>query len=356
MFNPSRLTLARKRRRYSKKELAEEIGVTPHSVLRYESGKIAPTREIELRLSKALEFPIDFFSGHDLDELGLEGASFRSLSSISAKDRDSALAAGSLSFMFADWVEERFELPKPDLLDLGDDTPEVAARSLREHWGLGEKPIRNMVALLEARGVRLFSLAENTVTVDAFSVWRREMPFVFLNTIKTAERSRYDAAHELGHLVLHLEGGSKGRSAEHEANQFASAFLLPQADVVATIPRVHTLNQIIEAKKRWAVSVMALLHRLRRLEIMSDWQYRMFCIDATSLGYRREEPFGIVRERSVVWQKVLTMLWSERVTKAEIAKDLNIPTEEIENFLFGLASEPLEGQAVESRPPLRLVP
>ncbi|MDE0051239.1 MAG: XRE family transcriptional regulator [Rhodospirillales bacterium] len=356
MFNPSRLTLARKRRRYSKKELAEAIGVTPHSVLRYESGKIAPTREVELRLSKVLDFPIVFFSGHDVDELGVEGASFRSLSSISAKDRNSALAAGSLAFMFADWVEERFDLPKPDLLDLGDDTPEIAARSLREHWGLGERPVKNMVELLEAKGVRLFSLAENTVTVDAFSVWRREVPFVFLNTVKTAERSRYDAAHELGHLVLHLEGGPTGRAAEHEANQFASAFLLPEADVVATIPRVHTLNQVIEAKKRWAVSVMALLHRLRRLEIMSDWQYRMFCIDATSLGYRREEPFGISRERSVVWQKVLTMLWSERVTKVEIAKDLQMPTEEVENFLFGLASETIEEQAVELRPPLRLVP
>ena len=355
MFNPSRLTLARKRRRYSKKKLAEAVGVTPHSVLRYESGKIAPTGEVALRISEILDFPLGFFYGEDVDELGAQAASFRSLSSISAKDRDSALAAGSLSFMFADWVSERFDLPEPDILDLGGDTPEIAARSMREHWGLGERPIKDMVRLLEAKGVRLFSLAENTVTVDAFSIWREEIPYVFLNTVKTSERSRYDVAHELGHLVLHREGGPTGRSAEHEANQFASAFLLPEADVVATIPRVHTLNQVIEAKRRWAVSVMALLHRLRRLEIMSDWQYRMFCIDATSLGYRREEPFGVGRERSVVWQKVLTMLWSERVTKADIARDLYVTPDEIENLLFGLAGEPPEEQAADARSPLSLV-
>ncbi len=355
MFNPLRLTLARKRRRFSKKELAEAVKVTPHSILRYESGAISPTDEVVARLSIALNFPVSFFFGTDVEELHETAASFRSLSSISAKERDAALAAGSLSFMFSDWVVERFELPEPDLLDLGGDTPEIAARSLREKWGLGERPINNMVRLLEAKGVRLFSMAENTMTVDAFSVWRTETPFIFLNTMKTAERSRFDAAHELGHLVLHREGGSKGRAAEHEANQFASAFLLPEADILAALPRVHTLNQVIEAKKRWSVSVMALLHRLRHLEIMSDWQYRMFCINATNLGYRRSEPFGIAREHSIVWEKVLTALWNERITKSDIAIDLGLPSDEIENLLFGLTGEPSGEKLLDSRPPLRLI-
>ena len=356
MFNPSRLTLARKRRRFSKKELAEAVGVTPHSVLRYETGEIEPTDEVIARLSDTLKFPADFFFGADIDDIHQDAASFRSLSSISAKDRDAALAAGSLAYILSDWVEERFDLPRPDLLDLGGDKPEIAARSLREKWGLGEQPIKNMAHLLEAKGVRLFSLAENTMTVDAFSVCRGETPYVFLNTMKTAERSRHDAAHELGHLVMHREGGTKGRAAEHEANEFASAFLLPTADVIATLPRVHTLNQVIEAKKRWAVSVMALLHRLRFLEIMSDWQYRMSCIDATGLGYRRAEPFGVTRERSVVWQKVLTTLWGERITKAEIARDLRVVPDEIENLLFGLSGgSPGEQAPGMKPPPLRLI-
>ncbi len=355
MFNPSRLALARKRRRYTKKGLAEAVGVTPRSVLRYEAGKIAPTKEVTARLSQILDFPEQFFRDDDIDELNAEAASFRSLSSISARDRDSALAAGSLSFLLADWVLEKFDLPEPDLLDLGGDTPEIASRSLREYWGLGERPISNMIHLLEAKGVRLFSIAENTATVDAFSVWRGETPYIFLNTMKTGERSRYDAAHELGHLVLHREGGTKGRAAEHEANNFASAFLLPEADIIATLPRVHTLNQVIEAKKRWSVSVMALLHRLRRLEIMSDWQYRMFCIDATRLGYRRAEPFGIGRERSVVWQKVLTMLWNERVTKADIAEGLHITPDEAENLLFGLTGQPTGERVAEVDSAVRLV-
>ncbi len=355
MFTPSRLTLARMRRRLSKKELAEAMGLTPHSILRYEIGESGPTDDIVGRLAKSLGFPEGFFHGPDIDPPPEDAASFRSMSAMSAKERDAALAAGAIAYIVSDWVGQHFDLPKPDILDVSGDTPEVAAVSLREKWGLGEQPIKNMAHLLEAKGVRLFSMAENTLTVDAFSVWRGETAYVFLNTMKSAEHSRHDAAHELGHLALHRHGGPRGREAEDQANAFAAAFLMPLADVIATLPRVHTLNQIIEAKKRWGVSVMSLIHRLNRLGIMSPWQYRMFCRDATEKGYRRAEPLGMAREHSVVWQKVLTTLWTERTTKADIAKALYLPEEEIENLLFGLAGGPPGEAEAAVRPPLRLI-
>jgi Zn-dependent peptidase ImmA (M78 family)/DNA-binding XRE family transcriptional regulator len=355
MFSPTRLTVARTRRRLTKKDLAEAVGVTAHAILRYESGENVPTDEVVDRLTRALDFPRDFFFQAEVDSPQEEAASFRSMSAISAKERDAALAAGTIAFILSDWVEERFDLPMTDLLDLSGDAPETAAQSLREKWGLGEQPIKNMVHLLEAKGVRVFSMAENTLTVDAFSLWRGDRPYVFLNTVKTAEHARFDAAHELGHLVLHKHGGPRGRAAEDEANLFAAALLMPAADVIATLPRVHTLNQVIEAKRRWSVSAIALLHRLNKLKAMSDWQYRMFCIDATERGFRRAEPFGIAREQSVVWQKVLTALWNERVTKAEVANSLCIPVSEVENLLFGIAGLSSKEPSISVRPPLRLV-
>ncbi|MBB6013275.1 Zn-dependent peptidase ImmA (M78 family)/DNA-binding XRE family transcriptional regulator [Aquamicrobium lusatiense] len=340
MLTPGRLSLARKRRGLTKKGFAEELGVAPHTVLRYESGEISPPPETIERIARILDFPESFFSSPDVDEVVADAASFRSLTSMTAKDRDAALAAGTLAYILSDWVDENFSLPEPELVDLKGETPEVAARSLRQEWGLGEQPIKNTVHLMEAKGVRVFSLVENTRTVDAFSVWRGGRPFVFLNMMKTAEHSRFDAAHELGHLVLHKHGGPSGRKAEEEANRFASSFLMPAADVLARIPRVHTLNQIVEAKKRWSVSVMAMIYRLHALKVISDWQYRMFCIQASDLGYRTSEPFGIPREQSLVWHKVLTALWTERVTKKEIAERLAVPVGEIENLLFGLATNP----------------
>lgn len=339
MFNPGRLRLARRRRGLTKKGLAERIGVTPHAILRYEIGENEPSEENLKAIAECLRFPIGFFFGTDLYEPQEGAASFRSLTAMSAKDRDAALAAGSLSFLLVDWIEQRFELPDPSLEELSGESPEVAARSLREKWALGEKPIGNMVKLLESKGVRVFSLAENTQTVDAFSLWREDKPYIFLNMMKSAEHGRHDAAHELGHLVLHKHGGPTGRRAEDEANHFASSFLMPAADVLANATAVYRLNQIVEMKKRWSVSVMSLTRRLAKLGVISDWQYRMFCIQATDLGYRTAEPFGIEREQSVIWQMVLTELWKEKITKAKIAEMLDLPVEEIENLLFGLATK-----------------
>jgi Zn-dependent peptidase ImmA (M78 family)/DNA-binding XRE family transcriptional regulator len=347
MFTPGRLSLARKRRGLTKKRLAELVGVTPRTILRYEIGEIAPQEDTEAKIAAVLGFPATFFHADDVDELSTDAASFRSLTAITAAERDAALAAGSVAFLLSDWIDQRFDLPTSNLVDLFDSSPEAAARALRQEWALGERPITNMVHLLEAKGVKVFSLSENTRTVDAFSLWRSERPYVFLNMMKTPEHSRFDAAHELGHLVLHRHGGPKGRRAEDQANLFASSFLMPAGDVVATIPRVHTIHQVVEAKKRWKVSAMALIHRLHKVGALSPWQYRMFCIQAADLGYRTAEPFSIAREQSVVWQKVLTALWKERVTKDDIAQALHVPAQEIENLLFGLANMLSQDRAPE---------
>ncbi|MET9565773.1 ImmA/IrrE family metallo-endopeptidase [Streptomyces tauricus] len=74
---------------------------------------------------------------------------------------------------------------------------------VRTRWDLGQAPAPNMVHLLEAHGVRVFSLPPDSLEVDAFAVWRSGVPFVFLHTLKTVERARFFAAHELGHLVMH---------------------------------------------------------------------------------------------------------------------------------------------------------
>src|SRR3546814_6955040 len=116
-----------------------------------------------------------------------------------------------------------------------------------------------MIKLLESKGVHVFSLAEDTKNVDAFSCWRNGQPFVFLNTFKSAERSRFDAAHELAHLVLHRHGGPQGREAETEANQFASAFLMPHADLVSTLPYVSSIDQILRRSEEHTSELQSLM-------------------------------------------------------------------------------------------------
>ncbi len=236
-FNPRRLSLARKRRRLTAKALAEKTGLAADTISRLENDENKPDDKTVARLSQILGFPLEFFFDPDPEDLDTGAVSFRSFSKMSARERDAAVAAGSLGLQLGAWVEERFTLPAPNLLDLSHETdPYAAASYMRQFWGLGERPIGNLMGLFEKNGIRLFSLSENTAAVNAFSFWRDKKPFVFLNNFKTAESSIFDACHELGHLVLHKHGDPKEtRSAEREANAFASAFLMPANDVRSRI-------------------------------------------------------------------------------------------------------------------------
>lgn len=337
MFNYKRLSLARKRRRLTGKKLAELASISAITISRLENGGNQPDDDTVAKLAMALGYPIAFFFEDDPEEINSNAVSFRSLTKMSAKERDAAIAAGSLGLQLSDWMDCEFHLPEANILDLSYETdPETAARSLRQFWSLGEQPISNVVGLLEVNGIRIFSLAENTATVDAFSFWRNERPFIFINNFKTAEHSIFDAAHELGHLALHRHAGAQSsRLAEREANQFASAFLMPANDVRARMPRFITVDTIIEAKKRWRVSAMAMAYRLHALGLLSDWQYKSACIELGRRGFRSGEPEGIKRETSRIWQKILTQLWTERRTKSEISERLNIPLDELDGLIWG---------------------
>jgi len=340
MFNARRLTLARQRRRLTARALAAETGLAADTISRLEKGSNQPDESTVAKLAAVLGFPTAFFYDCDPEDIDTGAVSFRSFSKMSAKERDAAVSAGSLGLQLNAWVEERFGLPDPDLLDLSYETdPEAAAVSLRQYWGLGERPISNMLALIEAKGVRVFSLSENTASVNAFSFWRDNRPFVFLNNFKTAESSIFDTAHELGHLIMHKHGEPTGlRSAEREADRFASAFLMPANDVRARVPRPVTINTVLQAKGRWRVSAMALSYRLMSLRLLSDWQYKSLCIELSKRGYRSSEPNGVDRETSPTWLKVLSLLWAERMTKAQIAEHLNLPLDELEGLIWNLAA------------------
>lgn len=347
MFNHKRLSLARKRRRLTAKGVAELAGVTPMTISRLENGENQPDDATVDSLAMALNYPRDFFFQDDPEEVDVDSVSFRSLSKLSVRERDAALAASSLGLQLTSWVEDKFRLPTTNLIDLSHETnPEAAARYLRQFWALGERPIGDMISLFETHGIRVLSLSENTASVDAFSFWRDDKPYIFLNNFKTAERSRFDAAHELGHLVLHRHGGPKPtRAAEREADSFASAFLMPAMDVKSRFTGGATIRTILKGKFRWRVSAMALAFRLNALGKLSEWQYKKICIELGRRGFRTGEPDGIDRETSVIWRKVLAQLWAERTTKNDIAHQLHIPLDEVEGLIWGLAGAPSQPNA-----------
>lgn len=358
--------LARKRRGLSKAALSKTINISLRSLGYYEAAAKEPSEETVRILAQALNFPESFFYADDVDELSCDGASFRSLSKMSASLRDMALASGSLAVSLDKWISQRFSLPEPRVPSLRGLDPETASQALRVEWRIGERPVTNMTHLAESKGVRIYSLPIESSDVDAFSIWHKRTPYIFLNPLKSGERGRMDIGHELGHLTLHGLGGPSSRQAEFEADRFASAFLMPAADVIANIPRHISIETIHKLKSRWKVSAMALVFRLKVLDVLSEWQYRTFCIELSKSGYRSGESGGIVRESSQIIGKVFEILRNEGTTRNAIARNLAVSPSVLNGLVSGLVISSVVDTIPTSKtvsmesstqefPPLRLV-
>ena len=351
MFTPSRLALARKRRGISAIELARRADLTAQSISNFERGQSVPSDDALLRIADALQFPMQFFSRSDIDHVQIDQVSFRARSRIPAGARDATLSAATLAVELNAWIDVRFRLPAPSLPTLERHSPQEAAVYVRAKWGLDERaPAPNMVHLLESKGVRVFSLAPEFSEVDAFSFWDHGTPFVLLNTMKTGERGRFDAAHELGHLVLHGHNGCPDwdKDVERDANTFASNFLMPHLGVRIQLPANPTTDQIIRAKPHWRVAAMALAYRANDLGLFTEWNYRRCLIELAKLGFRTGEPRGIQREASQLLEKVFRGLREKNIPPSDAARDLGISTADLSMLVFGLMMVGVKGSGESS--------
>jgi len=335
-FNPARLLLARERRGLFRKEFAARCEVTPQTVSNWESGTTTPESDSIARIASELGFQEVFFFLQGFDRLPEGAANFRARTKITARQKHAALAAGDLARELAGWIEARFELPPVRLPDLQGQSPELAARIIRTEWLLGQHPIPNIIHLLESRGVLVFSLAQDCHELDAFSFWSDVRPIVLLNTMKSPERSKIDAAHELFHLVAHKE--ETGKQEEQDADEFAGELLMPREDVKNQIPRVLSLHQLVQAKQRWGVSLSSLVYRLHKIGRITEWQYRTLFVELSKRGYRTAEPNSSPREVSTLLTKVFESLRATGVTPRRVAADLGWSVEHLNELLFGLGA------------------
>lgn len=335
-FAPGRLTIARQRRAMYKQDLAALIGVSDQAITAFEKGDRRPLPETVERMAFALRFPFGFFFDSDVEPIEPQVPSFRSRRSMGRRLRDKVLAMGTIAAdIIYPAISKRFTLPKVDIPNLAGEGPDAAAEILREYWKLGYGPIDNMVYLLEAKGARVMWLNEPAPELDAFSLWRSGEPFVMLNLHKTAgDRGRYDAAHELGHLVLHRDADIVGdRQTEKEADQFAAAFLLPAQQFSKESPRQPILTHFFPLKQRWGVAIAAMVRRSRDVGVFTEWDYICACKEISRNGWRTGEPVPILREESQVYRMIFAKLAGKGTSPQDFAREVNLHVMELADVI-----------------------
>jgi Zn-dependent peptidase ImmA (M78 family) len=332
------------------KDLAACFSYTAQTISNWETGETAPSDRDVAKLVEITGFTRDFFFMPDVEPLHEDAVSMRARSRVPAKKKRSALAAGSTARELADYIEKKFELPEVDLPDLRGQPPDLVADLIRAEWMLGDKAIPNMIKVLESRGILVFSLAQDVRELDAFSFWSNGRPIVLLNTMKSAERSRFDAAHELFHLLCHHERTDKRE--EEEADRFAGALLMPKGDLLRNVP-LRSLPILIQAKRRWGVSAVAYIYRLRELKLLTEWQYRLLFTEASKRGYRTTEPNPMPeRERSTILAQVFAALEAGGTKLTSVATTLGWSRPHLDELIFGLGAAmlPVEGKATTQSP------
>jgi Zn-dependent peptidase ImmA (M78 family)/transcriptional regulator with XRE-family HTH domain len=289
------LRLARQRKGFPQKEAAPKLGIPQPVLSRFENGVAEPDEAFLVKAALVYDLPRAFF---DLRE-PVYGPPVsvhpmpRAKADVTARDLDMVTAELNIRVMqmrrFLDAVDfaPKATLPQMDVEQYG--SPEKIAAVVRAHWGLPPGPVKNVTALVERAGVvvGVSDFGGASVSGMTFKV-PGQPPLVLLNAGHPADRMRFTLAHELGHLVMHRFPTA---TMEDEANQFASAFLMPAGDAASAFQgRRVTLELLAALKPEWKVSMQALLMRAKALGYIDHNQSRYLWQQMGVKGWRLSEP------------------------------------------------------------------
>ncbi|MEQ8966440.1 MAG: XRE family transcriptional regulator [Azospirillaceae bacterium] len=348
-FRAERLVEARDSRGLTQVALAELINRTSSSISRWEGGEQTPEPEAAEALARALNVPVAFFL-RPLPDHGPAPMFFRSMASTTQSLRKRAQArmrwAQDISLSLQEWVDlPEVNVPRLDVTDhreIRDEDIEYMANECRAAWELGAGPIADMLLVAENAGIAVVKEEVGTVKMDGLSNWSTAdgRPYVLIARDKdTCVRSRMDAAHELGHLVLHhclksktLNNSGDFKEIERQAFDFAGAFLMPAESFSSEIWS-PSLNAFVALKGRWKVSVGAMIMRCAKLDMLSEEHQRRLWKYYSSRGWRRSEPLDdeLAPEHPRLLSRSVRLLVEENVrSRDELLSDFRLHAPDVE--------------------------
>ncbi len=333
-FNADMLELARGARGMTQAEVAKAASVSQAMLSKVENKLMPPTPELVDRLAQALGFPFAFFYQEERAH-GFPHYHHRKRAALGAKPLARIHAIINIRRQHVAKLLRSYggdvEKPIPTIdLDAKEVGPADAARMLREFWLLPRGPVESVTEVIEAAGGVIAVSNFGTPLLDGLSFRAAGLPPIFImNSEVPGDRYRFSLAHELGHMVMHALPGDDDEKMEREADEVASAFLMPPVEI-----KPHLVPPSIEkfgrAKSYWKVSIKAMIRRARDLHLLSPDDYRRLSITYSKAGYSRGEPFPLERETPALLPRMLDFHMRElRYSISDLAKLLLVGEEEL---------------------------
>lgn len=361
-FVGARLREAREVRGLTAVMLAEIVGVRRQAISQYETGSSSPSPAVLRTISGAVNLPEQFFL---MPERHYERGTvfYRSMSAATKGARSRAERRFGWLREIVGYLSDFVALPPANFPELGlpddplllsDEEIEEAAEEVRRYWGMRDGPIANMVLLLENHGAVIARDTLGAETLDALSefVPGEGRPYIILGTDKGSPvRWRFDAAHELAHVVLHskvppelLLRAEHFKQIEAQAHRFAAAFLLPLTPFGDDLFAVN-LDTLRALKPKWKVSIAMMIIRARHGGLISEQAERSLWVNYSRRRWRRVEPYdeSMEPEEPRLLRRSFELVLNEGAqTPEDVLTNLALPATDVET-LCGLSDGYLGG-------------
>lgn len=181
---------------------------------------------------------------------------------------------------------------------------EAAANNLRLIvWKIGKGPIQSVTQLLEQKHIKICRVDEDHA-FDALRAYAKGELVICSNKKFLCEkpecmdlpRMRFTMLHELAHDVLVFPDELTTRAKESLCHRFAGAFLLPKISLLEEVGkdkrRQFSLAELIELKKKYGISLMAIGMRLFQCGLMTQQAHKSFFMKyrKARYGIEHDEP------------------------------------------------------------------
>lgn len=334
-LNFRQFTFAREYRGLTQTELAKRVkGLSQSNLSKFEQGLETLSEEVLGRIKETLDFPDGFFYENILNKI--ENAHYRKKAGLTKGERNKIEYSNKIIGYIIDKMGESVEYPEYHFtnFDLEDGyTPESIALFTRKQLRLNDKPFENIVKELELRGIIVYEI-DAVEGFDGVSfITDNSLRVIVINKNYSNDRKRRTLAHELGHIIMHLDYLVPDiRDKENEADRFASELLMPKEYIEGAL-RYLTFKKLGELKQYWLTSMFSIAVRAKELKCISAEQYKNICIQFSRKGYRKAEPINVYIDTPSIFNEAYR-LHKEALhySDQDLSKAFSLPLDIITNF------------------------
>lgn len=330
----SRLQLARKMAGLSYQGLADKLQglVTKQALHKYEQGSMLPDSEKLIAFANALNVTVNFF--YRSEPVKLEGIEFRKQTTLPAKEQNAII--GKITDIMGRYLEverlmavgKKFSNPIGREEVSAPEEAEELADQVRRKWKLGIDAIPSVYETLEQQAIKVME-CHGSRKFDGLNTRVDDHMVIVVNDDKDVVRKRFTAAHELGHALLSISEDVDHKTKERICHRFAGAFLFPREQFMERVGPKRArfmLDELIEWKESWGLSIKAIIVRAHDLGIISDAVYKRMLITYNAEGYHADEPgcYKVDERTSRFEQLVLSGLAQDILSINQAADLLNM--------------------------------